>query len=491
MLTNFQQLIERATAGQNFVKNRLFSPSWFYYMLDDPFWVWCEYHAPRKERFDETTRFEKHQMQLGKQWEDRHISCEYPDTYIVAARWGFKALHETLSAMLRGESSIASASLWRLGDDVYGKTDLLVRCDDIASDLGGFHYRVKEIKNTGKVNRYHLLQAAVYHWILGHLQGFVPESFDIVLRDGAGEVTAPYVDVEVEMTDLLNQWRDIRDEQQQPKPIGHGTTPSPWSRYATQIIRKREDLTLLPGVGAKKADKWRSRGITSLKKIVEAGAQGCEERLQNSHCYYHALAYRAKQPIFRPGESAEILRRKRLVYFDVEDTSVLESTIVTRPHTYMLGVATLDGDTVIWTSHGETDEARMWEKFLDWLGPPEDVALYCWTMYESKKIGQAASRHSQLADRLMAANESLIDLKEEIKHRPYFPVSSYSIKEVAPVCGFDWSQEDVDGQTAQLMYIDWLKTGDDSIIRRVEQYNREDVLAMVAVDRYICEMSGC
>ncbi|GAG66117.1 unnamed protein product, partial [marine sediment metagenome] len=40
----------------------------------------------------------------------------------------------------------------------------------------------------------------------------------------------------------------------------------------------------------------------------------------------------------------------------------------------------------------------------------------------------------------------------------------------------------------QLMYRDWLKTGDDSIIQRVEQYNREDVLAMVAVDRYVNSM---
>ena len=88
----------------------------------------------------------------------------------------------------------------------------------------------------------------------------------------------------------------------------------------------------------------------------------------------------------------------------------------------------------------------------------------------------------------MAAEAALIDLKEEIKHRPYFPVTSYSIKKVAPVCGFNWSQDDVDGQSAQLMYLDWLKSGDDSIIRRVEQYNREDVLAMLAVDQYVCAL---
>jgi len=83
----------------------------------------------------------------------------------------------------------------------------------------------------------------------------------------------------------------------------------------------------------------------------------------------------------------------------------------------------------------------------------------------------------------------LIDLKEEIKHRPYFQVTSYSIKLVAPVCEFNWSQDDVDGQSAQLMYIDWLKTGDDTIIQKVEQYNREDVLAMVAVDENVNAIS--
>jgi predicted RecB family nuclease len=130
----------------------------------------------------------------------------------------------------------------------------------------------------------------------------------------------------------------------------------------------------------------------------------------------------------------------------------------------------------------------MWTDFLDWLGDPSDVALYCWTMYEAGKLRQAAADHPILADRLIAAEGALIDLKEEIKHRPYFPVTSYSIKSVAPVCDFNWSQDDVDGLSAQLLYLEWLKSGDNSIIEKVEQYNREDVLAMVAVDRFVMGM---
>jgi uncharacterized protein YprB with RNaseH-like and TPR domain len=45
------------------------------------------------------------------------------------------------------------------------------------------------------------------------------------------------------------------------------------------------------------------------------------------------------------------------------------------------------------------------------------------------------------------------------------------------------------GLSAQLMYLYWLKSGDNAAIRRVEQYNREDVLAMLAVDQYVSGMN--
>jgi len=39
------------------------------------------------------------------------------------------------------------------------------------------------------------------------------------------------------------------------------------------------------------------------------------------------------------------------------------------------------------------------------------------------------------------------------------------------------------------MYLQWLRSGDDALIERVRQYNREDVLAMAAVDRVVTAMS--
>ena len=485
MSVDLPELFERATAGKQLDRERIFRPSWFYSIIEDPFWIWCEYYAPPEARVDETTAYQQYLMQQGNEWEDRYVASQFPKAYVIQSRWGEEALRETLSAMLRGEDAISGGALWLLAEEVYGKADVLVRCDDQPSDLGDFYYRVKEIKNSKEVKPYHQLQAAVYNWMLGELQGFRPPTFDIVPKEGETEVEVAYESVAEQMNTFLAQWRAIRDGEQRIEPLGYDSTNSPWRQYANQIIHDRRDITLLPGVGPKTAENWRNLGIKTLDDVLRAGPDGDLGRNPNSDCYYHALAFQQNRPVFRPGESAQIERRERLVHFDVEDTSVLDGELITRPHTYMIGVATPEGETTIWTARGQNDEARMWSDFLDWLGDPKDVALYCWTMYEASKLRQAADDHPNLAERLLAAESALIDLKEQIKHLPYFPVTSYSIKKVAPVCGFHWSQDDVDGQSAQLMYRDWLKTADDSIIRRVEQYNREDVLAMVAVDRYV------
>lgn len=321
------------------------------------------------------------------------------------------------------------------------------------------------------------------------LPGRVSQTAEVVLREGAGSVTTLTADFIAEFQRQLGLWREIRDGANRPEPLAYSSTTGLWREYANRRVVARGDLSLLPGVKQATACRLRERGLLSLGDLVRLGQAACCAELGGDHVYYHALAYQRQCPVFRHGDRARIARRRRLVYFDVEDLTFADPPLVTRPHTYMLGVATPDGNSRIWTARGQDDEARMWSEFLDWLGDPHDVALYCWTMYERRKMEQAAADHPQLTSRLQTAAAALVDLKEEIKHRPYFPVPSYSIKAVAPVCGFRWSQDDVDGQSAQLMYLEWLRSGDDALIERVRQYNREDVLAMAAVDSVVTMMS--
>jgi hypothetical protein len=79
MTADLQTILERATAGRSLDKSRMFGPSWFYSMIKDPFWVWCEYHAPWQDRVDETTLFDRHRMQMGNEWEDRYVANNFPN----------------------------------------------------------------------------------------------------------------------------------------------------------------------------------------------------------------------------------------------------------------------------------------------------------------------------------------------------------------------------------------------------------------------------
>ena len=149
-------------------------------------------HAPPGARVDETTAYDQYLMQQGNEWEQRYVARQFPTAYVIQSRWGEEALRETLSAMLRGEVAISGGALWLLAEEVYGKADVLVRCDDQPSDLGDFHYRVKEVKSSKEVKPYHQLQAAVYNWMLAELQGFSPPTFDVVPREGEAEVEVAY-----------------------------------------------------------------------------------------------------------------------------------------------------------------------------------------------------------------------------------------------------------------------------------------------------------
>jgi predicted RecB family nuclease len=137
-----EQLVQRATGGEKFNRHNLFRPSLTYYLLKDPFWLWCEYHAPKAEAIDETTRYDELRMEHGIEHEVRWVRANFPDAVEIKPGFGFDALKNTFRAMLDGARVIYQPQLWDLRQETYGKGDLLIRDDATPSDLGPYHYRV-------------------------------------------------------------------------------------------------------------------------------------------------------------------------------------------------------------------------------------------------------------------------------------------------------------------------------------------------------------
>ena len=208
-MIDIHTFIERATGGMEPDRNSMFRPSMIYDLLHDPFKVWCEFHAPKDQAVDEVSRYDEIKMRRGVEYENAWVAEHCPGFQKIEPEYGFQALRNSIHAMMEGLPAIHAPQLWLLSDGIYGKADVLVRDDGASSDLGNFHYRVLEIKRSGSLKEYQVLQAAFYNRILGRLQGYTPESFTVVLRDGEEEILNSEVDSKID--EMLNRFRRIRD----------------------------------------------------------------------------------------------------------------------------------------------------------------------------------------------------------------------------------------------------------------------------------------
>ena len=478
-----EDLIQRATGGRKLDRQSIFRPSQVYKVLRDPFWIWCQYHAPPSEAVDETSRYDEMRFQLGSEHEEAWVSQHYPDAFKITPDFGFEALKNTMRAMLDGVSAIYQPHLWDLGGETYGKGDLLVREDSRESDLGPYHYRVLEIKRSKSLQDYHVLQAAIYNRMLARLQGYNPAELTVVLKDGMG--TVAYPDRHNQLDELMTSWRVLRDGGPMPEPgRPPKVTDSPWRVYGNKLVENRKDLVLLAGVGAKERDKLREAGIHRVDELWNLPLEKVREILGNKHghqAYYVAQAYKTGQPILKPKSRLNIPRAGRHLYFDFENVDDLHPTVP--PHVYLIGCWDAEQDRFVhFLARGAADEARIFHEFVEYVGDARRARLYHWTDYEIGQMSDVIKRWPQLGAPLGTLMSSCVDLLQVIKSAVYLPVPTFSIKSVAPALGFNWRQDNFGAFDSMVSYWDYLDGAGDAIMDNVLTYNEDDCRAMWHVD---------
>ncbi|HEX9452941.1 MAG TPA: TM0106 family RecB-like putative nuclease, partial [Candidatus Binatia bacterium] len=439
-----EALIQRATAGRKFNRHTLFRPSLSYYLLKDPFWLWCEHHAPKSEAVDETTRYEKLRMQQGVEYEERWVKANFPNALEIKPSFGFDALKNTLRAMLDGVPAIYQPQLWDLGQDTYGKGDLLLRDDSVPSDLGPFHYRVVEIKRSHSLQSSHVLQAAFYTQNIGMLQGYTPPELTIILKDSSE--TVAYDAKGDEINNARRLWRSLCDGSITPEAKRPpNATSSPWRLYGNKRLIEEKNLLLVAGIQKRQRDKLRDAGCEKVDQLWDLRREEVSEILGAHYgeiAYHVAQAYKANGPVLKPEQHLNIPRAKRLLYFDFETSDSIHPT--EPPHTYLIGCYDDTRDQFVkFLARGAADEGRIFSEFFDYIGEPRDVLLYHWTDFEIHQLRHVARRWPLWAVTIEQVIDKCVDLKEAIQAAVYLPVPSFSIKCVAPALGFHWRQKDI------------------------------------------------
>src|SRR3990172_6867926 len=479
-----EDLVQRATGGRKFNRHALFRPSLTYYLLKVLFWGWGEYHAPKEEAVDETTRYDDLRMHRGVAHEEQWVAANFPDAVKIEPGFRFDALKNTFRAMLNGAPAIYHPPLWDLERETAGKGDLWVRDDTAASDFGPYHYRVLELKRAPALQEYRALQAAFYNENIGRLQGFTPGELTVVLKDS--RATVPCKGKEHEIQKLRELWKSLRDGTTVPESRRPpNATSSPWRLYGNRRATEEKDLVLLAGIQKRERNKLRKAGIQRVDQLWNLRQEEITDIIGEHYsaiAYSVAKAYRIGGPIIKPGRRLEILRARRQLYFDFETSDWVHPT--EPPHAYLIGCYDGARDQFVkFLARGAADEGRIFEEFLDYVGDCRDVRLYHWTDFEIHQMRRVGRRWPALAGSLERLMEHCVDLKEAIQSAVYLPVPSFSIKSVAPALGFHWRQKDIGAYQSMVCYWDYLENRDLFAIDRALIYNEDDCRAMWQVDQ--------
>jgi len=186
-------------------------------IFEDPGVIWLRFHGERYGFKPDTSPYEFLDFigEKGRQFEDKWIKEMVPDAVRVCQKAyevrSPEKVRETFALIQKGTPVIAQPALWWAPERVYGVPDLLVHssivkdkfpgllsqpeqesiASNIASPNSPGSYLVFDLKFTTKLNeqskyldlKNYAAQVRIYTYILGHLQGLMPQKAFLLTRD--------------------------------------------------------------------------------------------------------------------------------------------------------------------------------------------------------------------------------------------------------------------------------------------------------------------
>jgi uncharacterized protein len=418
--------------------------------------------AGAKLRIDAGVDFEKEVVS-----ELKVVQPKYPED----KPW--EGVEPTIELMRKGTPLIYQAVLKR--GRVFGVADLLEKVKG-KSKLGNFTYRPVDVKSHAKVTKKDKLQLAAYSYMLKEALGESPAEGVIVLKDKAWEEVT--IDGEIEdIEEAITQALAVESKKLKTLPLRCGECGiCPWSDFCDEDRKDKRLVTLLSGVGSELTQKLVDGGVGTYDKLAKVKPEQLvkkfslkKDRAKDIHL--NAKAWTTGKPILR-SEVDLPTAKETIVHYDIEtygETLYLHGLVVDKNGTQELKqfvAKDVDG------------EEKALSDFLEYVGKLRNPIIYTWTTFENGWMRDMAEKYPKHKKGINRALTQFVDLKELVKDALILPVTTFSIKEVAPVFKFKWRADDAGGSNSEAWYDEWLKTGDKGLFQKILHYNEDDVWAM-------------
>lgn len=258
-----------------------------------------------------------------------------------------------------------------------------------------------------------------------------------------------------------------------------------WETLCRAQLTARNDVTLLTRVGHDDRAALAGYGITRIDEV--AALDPADERLPESSVVYQARARTAGR-LLRRDDGAGALAvpsARREVDFDIETYN---------GQIYLAGfLTTVDGMStyepiVDWTGTEEGERNLVEAMFarLATLSDGDTITQH-WTEYEQRTLKAAGERHRLSIPGFHSVGDwfeqNAVDLCDWTRRNLASP-NGYSLKAIAPLCGFTWRDEDPGGRQSEIWF-ERMLTGDVAMRDRILVYNEDDVIAQREVRRWV------
>jgi len=447
----------------------------FYRYLKCPSWI---FYDATKERRDNPLRSRVQDDALIQEQERAILVTR--KSVEVSAESEDDAYAKTLELMKQGAQSIYGGVL--IHGNWVAKPDLFERVSG-KSTFGDYYYVACDIKRSRHLKDEYCVQGAFYAETLRGIQGMKPKQGYIMRPDGTVEA---YV-LEEYLTKFrltLDGIERILEGIREPHFLTSDCKQSPWFDECKNETVASDHLSRMNSIWRSEVTALHEAGITTVTQLstrnadlLARGVPGItQERLR--FLILGAKALIDGKPVVLG--KIDFPKTDEALVVDIEADPL-------RDLHYLFGVLDVhsQGDEFhTFLAEKEDEEKAAWDAFVAFMESRPGIPVYHYGWYEQDVFRLMAARHGAPEGFVEDLAERSVDVLERLREAVIFPLSFYSLKDIAQFLGFRWRHDDASGLNSVLWYEDWLRTGNREMLNDVLRYNEDDVRATWVVRQW-------
>lgn len=451
----------------------------FYQYVKCPHWVYFDVHAEQKkphhplmERLvDDGLLDEKQRETISDRVDVAEVTAEDPD----------EAFFQTLAFMAEGRQTIYHGVL--IDKHWVGHPDVLEKVEG-TSQFGNYYYVAADIKRSRFLRDEFKFQGCFYAELLSIIQKVKPVNGYVITPD---KTVLSYFIEEMEAQFHLNlmEIEKIIAGRKPPHFVTTGCKQSPWFSECKKESESCDDLSLLNRVWREEVVALQNANIQTISELANTPLQNIIRLLPNMSVSRleimkdQAIAIQKGTHLIR--KSIALPESTIELYFDIESDPL-------RDFDYLFGVLKVEnGEASYHPFIGDSpaQESAMWLDFCDFIAQHLEAPIYHYGYFEQEVVKRFAARYgiSSLVEE--ALDRNMIDLIELIRPAIIFPLSFYSLKDIASYIGFHWRSDDASGANSVLWFEEWLRDKSPKLMQKIMEYNEDDVLATWKLKEWI------